>query len=127
EVQAMQFIKEHTTIPVPDIYSYHIDGPDSFIEMERIAGITLEECIAQNRVTADHRQRIAEQLNDYIQQMRKVQNDVMFSKHLKQRMYTINLTHGELLPSNIMVDPDTCQITGILDWEFSGFYPEYWE
>ncbi|KAJ1992420.1 hypothetical protein H4R33_000992 [Dimargaris cristalligena] len=77
EVQAMQFIKEHTTIPVPDIYSYHIDGPDSFIEMERIAGITLEECIAQNRVTADHRQRIAEQLNDYIQQMRKVQNDVV--------------------------------------------------
>ncbi|RKP34406.1 kinase-like domain-containing protein, partial [Dimargaris cristalligena] len=180
EVQAMQFIKEHTTIPVPDIYSYRIDGSDSIIEMERIAGITLKECIAQNRVTTDHIQRIAEQLNDYIHQMRGLQSDVvgpciwtdsdteqalhdpfvpfptpmpmheaeafmmnnllqhresrpptgftqMFSKYLKQHTYTINLTHGDLLPRNIMVDPDTCQITGILDWEFSGFYPEYWE
>ncbi|KAJ1974888.1 hypothetical protein H4R33_006737, partial [Dimargaris cristalligena] len=70
EVQAMQSIKEHTTMPVPDIYSYRIDGSNSFIEMERIAVITLKECIAQSRIKADHIQRIAKQLNDYIQQMR---------------------------------------------------------
>ncbi|KAH7243597.1 kinase-like domain-containing protein [Fusarium redolens] len=35
------------------------------------------------------------------------------------------LTHGDLSPRNIMVDGSN--ITGIIDWELSGFYPEYVE
>ncbi|CAG9995559.1 unnamed protein product [Clonostachys byssicola] len=35
------------------------------------------------------------------------------------------LTHGDLTPRNIMVDGTT--LTGIVDWERSGFYPEYAE
>ncbi|KAF2222574.1 kinase-like domain-containing protein [Elsinoe ampelina] len=34
-------------------------------------------------------------------------------------------THADLNPFNIMVDGD--KITGIIDWEFSGWYPHYWE
>ncbi|KAK2813705.1 hypothetical protein FQN50_000103 [Emmonsiellopsis sp. PD_5] len=41
-------------------------------------------------------------------------------------------THGDLKKSNIMViqdpnNPDAYEITGIIDWEDSGFYPEYYE
>jgi aminoglycoside phosphotransferase len=35
------------------------------------------------------------------------------------------LTHGDLTPRNILVQDDV--ITGIVDWEYSGFYPEYAE
>jgi hypothetical protein len=35
------------------------------------------------------------------------------------------LSHGDLLPKNIMVDGST--ITAIIDWELAGFYPEYLE
>lgn len=35
-------------------------------------------------------------------------------------------THGDLAPRNIMVD-DHNYITGILDWEYAGWYPDYWE
>ncbi|PNP81640.1 hypothetical protein FNYG_04666 [Fusarium nygamai] len=35
------------------------------------------------------------------------------------------LTHGDLSPRNIIVEGST--ITGIIDWELSGFYPEYVE
>ncbi|PSR88702.1 kinase-like domain-containing protein [Coniella lustricola] len=35
------------------------------------------------------------------------------------------LTHGDLTPRNIMVDKG--KITGIVDWERGGFYPEYAE
>lgn len=35
-------------------------------------------------------------------------------------------THGDIAPRNIMVD-ENYQITGLLDWEFSGWYPDYWE
>ncbi|OBT91001.1 hypothetical protein VE02_00186 [Pseudogymnoascus sp. 03VT05] len=39
-------------------------------------------------------------------------------------------THGDLRPANIMVQPDadgSYQVTGIIDWEMSGFYPEHFE
>ncbi len=41
-------------------------------------------------------------------------------------------THGDLHPRNIMVawygDPrTTIKVTGLIDWQVSGWYPEYWE
>ncbi|KAJ9133158.1 APH-domain-containing protein [Pleurostoma richardsiae] len=40
-------------------------------------------------------------------------------------------THGDLRPANIIVeksvDPEEWRICAIIDWETSGFYPEYWE
>lgn len=35
-------------------------------------------------------------------------------------------THGDIAPRNIMVDGQN-NITGILDWECAGWYPDYWE
>ncbi|KFY23330.1 hypothetical protein V493_05911 [Pseudogymnoascus sp. VKM F-4281 (FW-2241)] len=35
------------------------------------------------------------------------------------------LTHGDLSPRNIMVHNN--RITGLLDWEVAGWFPEYWE
>ena len=39
--------------------------------------------------------------------------------------HRVVLTHGDLHPRNIMVK-DTV-VTGIIDWECAGWYPEYWE
>ncbi|KAG9228321.1 hypothetical protein BJ875DRAFT_250215 [Amylocarpus encephaloides] len=39
-------------------------------------------------------------------------------------------THGDLRPANIMVEQDSngsYTVSGIIDWEMSGFYPEYME
>ncbi len=35
-------------------------------------------------------------------------------------------THGDIAPRNILVD-ESGRITGIIDWELAGWYPEYWE
>lgn len=35
-------------------------------------------------------------------------------------------THGDVAPRNIMVD-ESGHITGIIDWEQAGWYPDYWE
>ncbi|PMB65568.1 hypothetical protein BM221_008929 [Beauveria bassiana] len=35
-------------------------------------------------------------------------------------------TDGDLAPRNIMVD-DAGRITAVLDWEYAGWYPGYWE
>ncbi|KAH6628426.1 kinase-like domain-containing protein [Chaetomium tenue] len=42
----------------------------------------------------------------------------------------VTFTHGDIRPANIMVREDeegSWTIVSILDWESSGFYPEYWE
>jgi len=51
--------------------------------------------------------------------------------HILRRMYqenshhAIKFTHGDLSPCNILVENG--HVTGILDWEEAGWYPEYWE
>lgn len=37
------------------------------------------------------------------------------------------LCHNDLGPQNVFVDPDTFKIVGIIDWEFAGFFPQYFE
>ncbi|KAI1784834.1 kinase-like domain-containing protein [Ganoderma leucocontextum] len=37
----------------------------------------------------------------------------------------VHLTHGDLVPHNILVDGST--ITAVIDWETAGYYPEFWE
>ncbi|KAI0393458.1 hypothetical protein F5Y17DRAFT_458920 [Xylariaceae sp. FL0594] len=39
--------------------------------------------------------------------------------------HRVVLSHCDLAPRNIMVQDGT--ITGLIDWEFCGWYPEYWE
>ncbi|KAK2757047.1 hypothetical protein FQN54_005016 [Arachnomyces sp. PD_36] len=42
--------------------------------------------------------------------------------------HRIVMTHGDLHPRNILVDAEqSVRIMGIVDWEFGGAYPEYWE
>lgn len=45
--------------------------------------------------------------------------------HNRSQTYSIKFTYADLSPENIMVK--SCSITGIIEWEFSGWYPEYWE
>jgi len=37
----------------------------------------------------------------------------------------VHLTHGDLLPHNILVEGS--KIAAIIDWETAGYYPEFWE
>ncbi|KAJ5108470.1 hypothetical protein N7456_005145 [Penicillium angulare] len=49
---------------------------------------------------------------------------------VKRRMpspFPWTFTHGDLTVCNIMVDPETCELTGIIDWEVSGYYPVWWD
>ena len=47
----------------------------------------------------------------------------LITKHLQG--HEIVLTHNDFTPRNIIVQNDC--VTGILDWELSGFFPAYWE
>lgn len=42
---------------------------------------------------------------------------------------TVVFTHADLHPSNIMVTEQgsPCRIVALIDWQQSGWYPDYWE
>lgn len=35
--------------------------------------------------------------------------------------------HNDLSQHNVIVDPDTLRIKAIIDWEYAGFYPDFFE
>lgn len=45
--------------------------------------------------------------------------------HGRSHSYVTKLTHGDLSPENIMIQNG--KISAIVDWEFCGWFPEYWE
>lgn len=47
-------------------------------------------------------------------------------KERPTKEYRICLTHGDILPHNILADEDF-NLTGLIDWETAGWMPEYWE
>lgn len=49
--------------------------------------------------------------------------DNISSVHARQ--YRSVFTHADLHPSNILIDRG--RLSGIVDWECAGFFPEYWE
>lgn len=53
---------------------------------------------------------------------------VLIRSSLAQSLRTdhrILFTHGDLTPRNLLVKDG--HICGLLDWEYAGWYPEYWE
>ncbi|KAJ8507381.1 hypothetical protein ONZ45_g10248 [Pleurotus djamor] len=40
--------------------------------------------------------------------------------------YRICLTHGDIVPHNIVID-EACRPVGLIDWETAGWMPEYWD
>lgn len=57
-----------------------------------------------------------------------------FSDEPSRRGHSIVFTHADLNPRNILISFVTQKdgtrgwsVTGIVDWEFAGYYPEYWD
>lgn len=41
--------------------------------------------------------------------------------------HKIIFAHADLSWEHILIDPSTGEVTGIIDWEMAGFWPEWWE
>ncbi|CAK7267612.1 hypothetical protein SEPCBS57363_002675 [Sporothrix epigloea] len=58
-----------------------------------------------------------------IETTQKTYGDAVFQAHSKH--YKTYFTHADLVPRNIIIKNG--RIAAIVDWGFSGWYPEYWE
>ncbi|KAJ6020629.1 hypothetical protein N7540_006133 [Penicillium herquei] len=57
--------------------------------------------------------------------MDETENDDWSQKEVEAPEYIF--CHNDLAQQNIIVDPETLKIKAIIDWEYSGFFPSYFE
>lgn len=148
EAATLAFVAANTTIPVPPCQLYTQDGL-LHLETKRITnGVLLEEVDRERRAAAaaavDH------QITSFVlPQLRSLRRgyigsvDPSLPVFPPQRVYdrdrrpwdrisaaaadAFALCHNDLGPQNIFVCPDTFRIVAIIDWEFAGFFPPYFE
>lgn len=71
EVEAMQYVASHTTIPVPRIYAIHTKNGFIYIEMAYIQGSTLD--CAWGGLSTDQRDTIIADIKQHISSLRELQ------------------------------------------------------
>ncbi|KAL2814414.1 kinase-like protein [Aspergillus granulosus] len=171
EVKNTEFVRQHTTIPVPKVLREWVDDSSRyFVLTERISGETLQD--AWSALSGSQKENIATQVADCIHQLRRFQSPVMksvddgplysgwlflngsetphgpiksdkemgeslisslhipetASSRFMRRLPTCTpytLTHGDLNIQNIVVKDG--ELAGILDWEYAGYFPAWWE
>ncbi|CZT08024.1 uncharacterized protein RAG0_13259 [Rhynchosporium agropyri] len=73
-----------------------------------------------------------QEFRDFIMSSQREQNPVYHDllTSVLSTNHAIVMTYGDLRAENIIVSQagsDAIEITGLVDWELSGAYPEYWE
>ncbi|KAJ2892720.1 hypothetical protein MKZ38_009436 [Zalerion maritima] len=147
EAATLQFVASNTNVPVPRCQLYSKDGL-LHLETERVTnGILLMDVAAESRSAAAA--AVDKQIRtDILPQLRSLRRKYIGSVDSNlpvfppQRVYNRDrrtwgrisstsdcfvLCHNDLGPQNIFIKPDTFQIVAIIDWEFAGFFPPYFE
>ncbi|CAH0034479.1 unnamed protein product [Clonostachys rhizophaga] len=177
EAEAMNYVRSHTSIPVPSILDMHFgvsDHEPGWILMERVPGRQLDEAWPIMSETA--RAQTISELQSYVCQLRRLRpsgpgwigscsggpaydhrldnmatcgpfasvaefHDFLVGpvkncprpewvakyRNMLPDNYRITFAHADLSWENVLLDPTTGSVTGIVDWEMAGFWPEWWE
>ncbi|EGY21113.1 uncharacterized protein VDAG_02637 [Verticillium dahliae VdLs.17] len=171
EVEAMEFVLNHTSVPLPKLYEVY-ERPDGAVHivMEALPGNGTD----YTNMSPEQVQAFGDELSGYLHQLRNLEPPekgfvgsvnreplldhrvghvrfgpfhsvddfhsylrlggpldtwmydlVVKAIHGRSGTYGVRFTHADLNPSNIQYHNG--RITGIIDWEFAGWYPEYWE
>jgi hypothetical protein len=73
------------------------------------------------------------EFNDFLLRYPRKRISLSYTTWLRSRLrddHRVVLTHGDLNPKNIILldgENGTVSVSGIIDWEMGGWYPEYWE
>ena len=141
EAAALRFIRRASNIPVPTLYGA-FDVDDSFMliteyidgvpmsnlseDQKRVVRTEVEQHLATLRgITSDTIGGLSGIVIPPYRVMRLSDRDEWPRKVSKGGKYVF--CHNDLSQHNIIVDPQTLKIRAIVDWEYAGFFPEYFE
>jgi tRNA A-37 threonylcarbamoyl transferase component Bud32 len=142
EAESLQYIREHTDIPVPKVFCHFEDRDAYYLITEYIEGVHMAD------LGDSQRSVVIEELESYRMKLKSLAsnklggpsgivvppyrvmertetNDWQLSPSVEPREYVF--CHNDLSQHNIIVDATTLKIKAIIDWEYSGFYPSYFD
>lgn len=141
EAASLRLIHRLSNIPVPAVYgAFEVDGAYCLI-MEYIDGVSMRE------LSDDHKKVVCAEIDRHRSTLQGIKSDKLGGptgiaippfrlwRHIARDPWPLESSegceyvfcHNDLTHSNVIVDPDTLKIKAIIDWEYAGFYPSYFE
>jgi len=138
EVAALNFIRENTDIPVPEVIVAFQDDEVFYSVVRYVDGILMD------KLSESDAAKVVEELDRYLAELAKFTSDEIKSfvgepcfpprllyglrtrapgTFVKSPSQEYVLCHGDLARHNVIVDPKTLKIAALIDWEYAGFYP----
>ncbi|KAH6675108.1 kinase-like domain-containing protein [Halenospora varia] len=141
EAVSLRYIREMTNIPVPTVYCDFEDDGAYYLVTEYISGVSMSELQEEEKST------VSKEVNQHLATLRNLKSrniggptgivipPYRVTLHTKNDDWALEPSdtdeyvycHNDLSQPNIIVDPDTLKIKAIIDWEYSGFYPSFFE
>ncbi|KAB8356609.1 hypothetical protein FH972_024191 [Carpinus fangiana] len=142
EAAALRYVAQHTNIPVPRLHCCFEDDEAVYLITEYVEGVAMVE------LDEDKKEIVKQELRGHLETLQGLRSDRVGGaeggplvppyrahKELLRDDWVFPLAdtkeyvfcHGDLSQHNVLVDPETLKITAIIDWEYAGFFPEYFE
>ena len=142
EAACLRFLRENTEIPVPDVLEAYEDNEAFILVTRLLPGVMMAD------LSPEQQSIVMIEVDGYVKQLQTVRSTRIggptgimcpprraTSKIPGDEKWPIgtcteeNLVfcHCDLSQTNIIVDPETLKIEGIIDWEYGGFWPDYFD
>ncbi|KJZ72793.1 hypothetical protein HIM_07737 [Hirsutella minnesotensis 3608] len=141
EAESLQFIQQHTDIPVPTVYCHFEDDGAYYLITEYIEGVSMSELPEEQKAI------VREELESQRAKLKTLKSCrlggpsgiVIPPYRVLQRTETDHwclrpsnqdeyvFCHNDLSQQNVIVNQDTLEIRAIIDWEYAGFFPPRFE
>lgn len=141
EAGSLRFICRVSNIPVPTVYgAFEVDG-SFFLILEYIDGVNMAD------LSADQKKIVRTELQQHLATLQTIKSSTLggpsglmippyrvlsCTENGTWRLQPSDtqeyvLCHKDLSQHNVIVDPQTLKINAIIDWEYAGFFPPYFE
>jgi hypothetical protein len=144
DVAVQQYLRERTNIPLPAFASAFEDDGAMYLVMEFVQGVRMDE------LSEEDQKVVEKELLQHVETLKSLRSDTPgvpgeplmiapqrvcdfhWKYHSAWRPRSgvkgdFVFCHNDLGQHNVLVDPKTLKITAIIDWEFGGFWPEWFE
>ena len=141
EAASLRFIREHTAIPVPTVHACFEDDEAVYLVTEYVQGEDMASLNEEQKGT------VMKELERHLDTLRTlVSEKIGGPSGLVVPPYRVTkaslrddwnlrsseeseyvFCHNDLSQHNVIVDPQTLSIRAIVDWEYAGFYPTFFE
>ncbi|KJZ74363.1 hypothetical protein HIM_06173 [Hirsutella minnesotensis 3608] len=142
EAACLQFISKNTDIPVPEVLEAFDDNGSFVLITKWLPGVPMKQLSSDAHVV------IMKEVERHLETLRALGSNHtggpsgILCPPLRATQYfprdnvwsaaqvpgfDLVFCHCDLSQSNIIVDPVTLKIEGIIDWEYGGYWPEFFE